>query len=198
MSHSAEAAPSAGEVQSPRRVFMNSIKNEALQELSTNQKRFITSIRTLEEESEIVGESVKGVFSDIFHAAALFSKDLQNMPTMDRSLCDFFNPMRLGMQWHSSRCIEMTLAHNIYEEPEDKEAAIRITSAMIAVGRRARADLNRQEIHVTVVNHSDSANTNLRTTPPNEVAHNIAMRLKDIDHKFSGDLGESWMEYVHE
>lgn len=30
------------------------------------------------------------------------------------------------------------------------------------------------------------------------VAHIVAMRLKDADEKFSGALGECWMEYVDE
>lgn len=31
-----------------------------------------------------------------------------------------------------------------------------------------------------------------------KVAHIVAMRLKDIDKKFSGNLEQSWMEYVDE
>ncbi len=30
------------------------------------------------------------------------------------------------------------------------------------------------------------------------MAHNIAMRFKDNASKFSGDIGEAWMEYVAE
>lgn len=36
------------------------------------------------------------------------------------------------------------------------------------------------------------------TTSRDKVAHNIAMRFKDAENKFSGDLGECWQEFVDE
>ena len=43
--------------------------------------------------------------------------------------------------------------------------------------------------HVT---HATSTNI----ASPEKIAHNVAMRLREKDRKFSGDLGEPWMEYV--
>ena len=68
---------------------------------------------------------------------------------------------------------------------------------IVAAGRRSRSNApgssrrglsqpTSQSTNVTSPNHTSSE----------KVAHNVAMRLKDKDKKFSGDLGESWMEYV--
>lgn len=34
--------------------------------------------------------------------------------------------------------------------------------------------------------------------PPERVAHNAAMRFRNLDKKFSGELGKCWQEYVDE
>lgn len=99
------------------------------------------------------------------------------------------------MQPHSSRCIIMTLDHNVYEEQEDRQAAIGFVSETIAAGRRTRADLSQVESKCRV----DSQPLSVPTTSSSVsdlVAHNFSRRLKDRDKKFSGALGESWMEFV--
>ena len=56
----------------------------------------------------------------------------------------------------------------------------------------SRTDNNRQE-----ESQSRSASTSVASAP-DRLAHNVAMRLRDRDKKFSEALGESWMEFVDE
>ena len=69
--------------------------------------------------------------------------------------------------------------------------------AVIAAGYRPRADLTNQAPSQSSAPSAHAANDVFRATA-GKLAHNIAMRLKEREKKFSGDLGESWMEFVNE
>lgn len=127
---------------------------------------------------------------------------------------DFLDARGAGLVQHSSRRVLMTHAHNlkgcehgsstflhpdpkvlhkVYEEPEDRDAAIEIVTDIIAQGRRNKLVASRHHETVSLSNLTSSSqecpsNTQVHT---DRVAHNVAMRLKDNDRKFSGELGES-------
>lgn len=93
----------------------------------------------------------------------------------------------------------MTLATQLYTDAEDRQAAIEIVQALRAAGRKNRPDLSSHNAANTASNQSSLNNTNFSSgIAAEKTAHNIAMRLKDNDKKFSGDLGENWMEFVDE
>lgn len=90
----------------------------------------------------------------------------------------------------------MTLANGIYDDPEDRDAAMQIAQIaqlIVASGCKVRTDL--QESTPIIVETTDS---NANNGNASRLAHKIAMRLKDSDKKFSGDLGKCWMDYVDE
>ena len=91
----------------------------------------------------------------------------------------------------------MTLAHGLYEEAEDTQAAIKMPREIVAAGRRLRSTAsrsNRREETQQASPATTATSTNYSSAEKN--AHNVGMRLKDRDKKFSGDLSDSWMEYV--
>lgn len=166
-------------------------------DLSDKQRGFVVSIRHIEATNTLHGDALLRSFADMVPPAQLFCKELCKLPVIFTELRNFLDYKGANMRQHSSRRIMMTLANNIYEEQEDRQAAVDIVSEIVAAGRRMRADLsqtdsNRRESPqaTTTQVHTSSA--------PDRVAHNVAMRLKERDKKFSGPLGESWMEYVDE
>ena len=90
----------------------------------------------------------------------------------------------------------MTLSHNIYEEQEDRHAAISILQNIIASGRRGREQIDTS--HSTQPVPAATASASPRSSSVEKIAHNVAMRLRDKDKTFSGAIGECWMEYVDE
>ena len=99
------------------------------------------------------------------------------------------------MQQNSSRRIMMTLAHNVYEEQEERHAAIEIVSEIVSARRRMRADLFQTENSRRASSQTPVVTTSAASAP-DRVAHNVAMCLRDKDKTFSGALGESWMAFV--
>ena len=87
----------------------------------------------------------------------------------------------------------MTLAHNMHEEREYRQAAIEIVSEIMAAGRQLRADLYQTGSSRRPDSPAPTVSTSV-TSAPDRVVHNVPMRLRDRDKNFSGELGESWME----
>ena len=167
-------------------------------ELGSTQKGFITSVRILEENLELCGEALLREFADMFPPASLFSKELCELPAAYTEVRNFLDSRGANMQQHSSRRIMMTLAHNIYIEQEDKDAAVAIVTEIIAAGRRMRSDLSRLSEQRTPSTPRNNTSQAFSSSAMDKIAHNVAMRLKERDRKFSGGLGESWVEFVDE
>ena len=179
---------------------MSSISDSQLHALTSTQKGFISSIRMLESQPNLLGVQLKERVAEMFPPAMLFGKELSDFPACYSSLRDFLDSRGGNLQQHSSRRIMMTLAHNLYEEGEDREAAIEIVTDIIAQGRRNRMASTRREDSVSL-SHLSASPEEASSSPQaqaNRAAHNVAMRLKDNEKKFSGELGESWMEFVDE
>lgn len=85
----------------------------------------------------------------------------------------------------------MNLGQGIYEEPEDKQAAIEMPREIIAAGPRPRlyaSGLNRWEEFYSA---SDATQMTSKSFPS---AHSVEIRLKGGYKTSSGDLGESCTE----
>ena len=89
----------------------------------------------------------------------------------------------------------MTLAYNLYEEQEDKQAAVNFVQKLIASGRRCR-DANAPSQTSQPAPMSTSRAPVYSGRSSDKIAHNVAMRFKDTDRKFSGSIGECWLAYV--
>lgn len=116
--------------------FMSAVTPDTLGVLTSAQKGCITSIRILGADENMTGAHLKRTAADMFSPAALFSKDICDLPAAHNELRDFLDKRGANMQTHTTRRIIMTLAHNLYEEPEDTQAAIDIAKSIIAAGRK--------------------------------------------------------------
>lgn len=88
----------------------------------------------------------------------------------------------------------MTLAQGLYTDAEDRNIAVQIASSIVASGRRAGSVGTPQEIlNAQPSSHSGAS---VEFFSEGRISHNVAMRLKNMEQKFSGDLGECWQKYV--
>lgn len=90
-------------------LFMPEIERDAFRLLNHVQRGFVTSIRILAHDENIVGDALKRKVADIFPPAVLFSDDLQALPTIYKALRDFLNSRSATLQQYASRRIMMTL-----------------------------------------------------------------------------------------
>lgn len=118
----------------------------------------------------------------------MFSADIGDLLSVWTELRNFLNARGAGLQQYSSRRIVLRLAHGLYAEAEDRTAAIELANHIIAAGRRVRPDPSEAGASVTTI---DALSTSGHEGFFEErTAHNVAMRLKDNEKKFSGDLSE--------
>lgn len=95
----------------------------------------------------------------------------------------------------------MALAHELYEETEDTQAAIEMPREIVAADRRPRSNpssASNQRSAGTDAQPISTSTFAATNTSPEKLAHNVVMRLKDECNKFYGDFGQSWMKYVDE
>lgn len=175
--------------------FMRGIITEMLSALTSVQKGFFFSVRTIPQ--HLSGTSLLQHVAELFPPASLFAKEICDIPSVWVELRNFLDSRGAGLTQHSSRRVILTLAHGLYEEVEDREAAVETAQLIIAAARRVRSDLRTDERpsaqpSAPVQNNLGGQNGIDRR------AHDVGMRLKDSDKKFTGELGESWMDYVDE
>ena len=128
---------------------------------------------------------------------SLFREEICDLPAVFIELRNFLDERGTNLQQHSSHRVVMTLAHGLYEEAEDTQAAIEMAREIVAAGRRPRSTASRSNRREETQQASQATTPTSTNYPSAEsVAHNVSMRLKDSDKTFSRDLGDSWMEYV--
>lgn len=183
-----------GSEEPPR--FMRGITEQELGSLTSAQKGFIVSIRSLD--TELAGVQLKETVAELFPPVSLFAKEICDLPSVWVELRNFLNARGASLQQHSSRRVIMTLGHGIYDDTDDRDAAVQMAQLIIAQRRKVRADLQEKTSHATTSTVSHPGPSASADGERSKLAHNIAMRLKDYDKKFSGELGECWMDYVDE
>lgn len=174
--------------------FMRSISDGELSALTPTQRGFVVSMRNVD--PAITGDALKEYIAEMFPPAHLFGKEIADMPCVWMELRSYLDGHGARLAQHSSRRIMLTLANGLYHEAEDRTAAMEMANEIIASGRR-----NRQGSHAPQNEQSTSTQQATRqgdSWSDDRVAHNVAMRLKDSDKKFTGNLGECWMEFVDE
>ncbi|GAB0496233.1 hypothetical protein MMPV_007545 [Pyropia vietnamensis] len=165
--------------------------------LTEEQKGVVASIRMLEAEMAVTpmsGEQVKAAVAEMIPPAVLFGPSLVALPYLHRDLRNWLNARGANLQQHASHRIKMTLATALYPEAEERTVATELASEIEASGRRSRGPAARGE--------ESTPSTAATATSPgvsvDRAAHSIAMRFRDQASKFSGNLGESWSEFVAE
>lgn len=173
-------------------------------QLSNEVRGLILSVRDLEDRISVEtlsGEQVKEAFAEMYPPAKLFSLELQSFPGIYPNIRTWLNKHGANLARHSSRRIVKTLAAGIYVA-EEATVAMDIASDIVTAGndRSATASQsNRPPIPPTgPLGNSGSQDTSGSYNNSYRVAHNVAMRFKYESSKFSGDIGQSWNEYVAE
>lgn len=93
----------------------------------------------------------------------------------------------------------LRLSYGLYDEGEGQEAAVGMANLVISNGRRVEADLGNGAVKTpSFTTGTPATSSNQLSFASARVANNVAMQLKDADQTFSGDLPESWMEFVDE
>lgn len=174
--------------------FMRHITDGALAALSPTQTGFIISMRTID--PSLSGENLRNHVAEMFPPAHLFCKEIADMASVWMELRAFLDARGAPLQQHSSRRVILTLAHGLYQESEDRNAAIDIANDIVSAGRRRRQDISQGT--TSQRQSSEQSQAQQANSSEERVAHNVAMRLRDNDKKFSGDIGECWMEFVDE
>jgi len=163
----------AGSANAHRPIFMRDVDEELLNEKKTG---FISTVRLVDldiEPKALTGLAVRETIAEFFPPAELFSPDLRALPAIYKELRDWLNANGANLQQHSSRRIMMTLAANLYTEPEDTEAAISIVEDIIAAGRRPQTVTGSAESSASVpIQQRGNGGTD------DKLAYNIAMRFK--------------------
>ena len=132
---SASASMSANPSNAPG-AFLSSVD---LDSLTNVQRDIVTSIRLLQEDilgKNLNGADVKRQFADMFSPAILFSPELLEVQAIHTRIRDFLDSNGANLTQRSSRRILMTLAHELYDDAEDRESAIQMAKDIIAQGRR--------------------------------------------------------------
>lgn len=164
--------------------------------LNEEQKGVIASVRMLEAElatTPMSGEQVKAAVAELLPPAVLFGPSMVALPYLHRDLRNWLNAHGANLEQHSSHRIKMTLATALYPEAEERTIATELASEVEAAGRRSRTPGSQQQSALTTGSSAATPSAGV-----DRAAHNVAMRFRDQAAKFSGNLGESWSEYVAE
>lgn len=178
----------------PSYTFMRGLTSDALTALTSAQKGFISSIRFLEATPNLTRIHLKRTIADMFPSASLFRQEICDLLAVHIELRNFLDAKEANLEQNFSHRVVMTLAHGLYEEAEDTQAAVEMAREIIAAGHRQRPHAPSSSSHAEqspVPRTSGSFSTSTE-----KIAHNVSMRMKENDKTFSGDFGESWMEYV--
>lgn len=166
---------------------MQALKEAKLRTLSSNQRGIVLHIRHLD--VTLVGEALKEQVVGMFPPAFLFGVNIRAQRDLFGSLRDFFNKRGANIPAHLSRKIENQLAHRLYIDPEKQELALNLARSIIS-GRTAIGMNQGQDTSIVIQKGYQGSESTKR------ISHQAAMRLKNEEAKFDGDLGECWTEFV--
>lgn len=113
---------------------MSRLSLDVMSSMNDIQKGFVASIRMLEPDETIVGPALVRTVGEMFLPAVLFVSYVRAMPDWNTELRNFIDSRGANLTPHSSRCIMMKLATNIYEDSKDRTAAENIVRDIIAAG----------------------------------------------------------------
>lgn len=154
----------------------------------------IMSIRILDVRiaaSAMTGAQVIEEVAEMFPPADLFGPDIRAYPIVYNSLREWLASKGASLPRHRSGREIMQLS-NLYADAEMKTAAEELATRIYNAGKRVAPD---ESEHAT---SAESRHAGGDTFAPHKIAHQMSMRFKDKATKFSGELGECWMDFVAE
>lgn len=174
-------------------VFMFQLPESALGGLTSKQKGFVMSIRSIR--LEVTGEALREGSAERFPPAHFFSQEICDMPSVWMELRNFLDARGARLMQHSSRRVLLTLTHRLYTEAEDRTVSIKNSNLIVTAGSRVRQDL--AYAGASTIHPPEKAGKPAKETLlEDRVEHNVAMRLEELDKKFSGSLGDCWNAFV--
>lgn len=174
------------------RQFMH---NQPIADLNDELRGLILSVRDLNQRIEtesLTGVQTKALFAEMYPPASLFSPAIRTLPATYSKIRDWLNEKGAALRPHSSHRIIMTLANELYTESEDTTSAVDIARGLMAQGRTSTSTSNTQSQNRQTTEASDNQHGS------HKITHNMAMRFSRFDNKFTGDIGQSWNEFVVE
>lgn len=178
---------------------MKGINEDDFVGLSSTKKSFIACIRSILK--YISGSLPVDLIADMlirFYRPVSVSK-ICDLPSAWVQLQIFLDKRGAHFYFHSIRRKTPSLASGLYQDVNEKNAAIEMTNLVIASGRRARPEIRKIPASFTnAAQCNKKYNVNIAPTQfrGNRMDCNIEMRLEDADKTFSGDLKDYWMEFV--
>ena len=149
-------------------------------------------------EEKLTGEDLKKSILEDVGPEELFHPDVKTSPAIYRAIKAFLGNRSVSLVHHSSGRNIKIIASTLFQGEELAKAemlinAVRTFSSMPQVQPNANMSLaSTRSIHNNSSSNIDEPN------PFAKVAHNIAIRFKEQDKKFSGAIGESWDEFLQE
>lgn len=165
-------------------VFMEDTPANEITAMNDTARGFVMSIRAMHSEK---GEQLRKRISDELTPEMMFNRGTAPFPSLWSNLRKFLVDRNVQLKTHIRHRTIYTIANTIFADEDENEVAIelarRILNGNIYLNGAARPE---------PIQQTDSQDTMKKT------AHNVAMRLKDADQKFSGDLSECWEDYKDE
>ena len=121
----------------PTPCFWSSIPQNSIDRMNSVQQGFVMSMWVLETEERMAGTVLLRAVADTFPPALLVNENMRAIPALYSELRNVSDTRGCNLTQHSSRRIMMTLATNLYEDNDDKAAAVDIMRSIIASGRRS-------------------------------------------------------------
>lgn len=163
-------------------VFMSDIPADEISAMNDTARGLVMTLRGMKTET---GDELCKRISDELTPELMFNRGTAPFPSLWAELRKFLVSRNVNLRTHQRHRTIYTIANTIYTDEEENEAAIelakRILSGKIQTPIPARQNPN--------PSYEDMGK---------KIAHNVAMRLKDSDQKFSGDLAECWEDFKDE
>lgn len=115
---------------------MRTVYNDELTMMYIRQKGFIKSIRSLD--ANIPGPTLNQNIAEMFPPARLLLAEIKDIPSVWIELWKHIDSHGSSLLQHSSRRVIRILVHSIYEEADDREAAVGIENSTAAEGSGIR------------------------------------------------------------
>lgn len=159
---------------------------------------FILAVRGLEPflTKGVPDEEVRGMVAETLPPATLFDPELVQLATIYRNFRNWINCHGGDLVQLASRRIILILDETLYADPEDQEMAKELAKQLLQTrNRRGSAGIPPRGDGTSVGASGGSSGSSGQPSAAS-LAHNIGMRFKDKDSKFSGQPHEALHDYV--
>lgn len=122
----------------------------------------------------------------------MFNKATAPFPFLWTELRKYLVSQNVVLKVHQRHCTIYTVANTIFTDPDENKTALELCHWILS-GTIYQNSTDRSH-----TSGGDGASVRSQDYNEEKTAHNIAMRLKDSESKFSGDLSQCWQDYQDE